>query len=51
MAYGQVMCGPVLKDERNRLFFNNKGLNRVDNSLLYKMVSEAELEAQYYHST
>lgn len=42
MAYGQVMCGPVLADERNRRFFENKGLSKIDNSVLYEIVSESE---------
>ena len=40
--YEQVMCGPVLKNEKVRAFFEHKGISKWDGKLLYQAYMESQ---------
>ena len=42
--YEQVMCAPILKDERARAFYESKGLSRFDGEKLYEMYLKSQIK-------
>ena len=40
--YEQVMCGPVLKNEKVRAFFEHKGITKWDGKLFYQAYMESQ---------
>lgn len=40
--YAQVMCGPILKDERIREFFECKGLLKINSESFYEMYLQSQ---------